>query len=99
MVVGMLKHLYKTFLILLISWSLLSFNSAIVLAQTETKATVTTDSKGVITSSKSYSFGKVSDADMLSSIAMLAAGVVAGRIIKNYGFSDRPLTADVDRKD
>ena len=91
----MLKHLYKTSLISVLTWSLLSFNSAIVLAQSETKATVTTDSKGVITSSKTHTFGKISDADMLSSIARLAAGVVAGRIIKNYGFSDRPLTADL----
>lgn len=72
----MRKHLYKTFLISILTWSLLSFNSAIVLAQSETKATVTTDSKGVISASKSYSFDKISDADMLSSIAMLAAGVV-----------------------
>ncbi len=90
----MLKHLYKTFLISLITWSLLSFNSAIVFAQSE-KGVVTTDSKGVISSTKQHKFEKISDTDMLSSIAMLAAGVVAGRIIKNYGFSNRPLTADL----
>jgi hypothetical protein len=57
----MLKHLYKTFLISLITWSLLGFNSAVVLAQTEAKATVTTDKNGVITAKKTHKFEKVSE--------------------------------------
>lgn len=78
----MLKHLYKTFLVSILTWSLLMFNSAAVFA--ETKATVTTDSKGVISATKTHKFEKISDTDMLASLGMLAAGFITGRMLKNY---------------
>lgn len=86
----MLKHLYKTLLISVISGSLLSFSPAIALAadgQTQT----TTDSNGVITAKKSYKFDKISDSDMLASITMLAGGVITARMLKVY----KPPTPDV----
>ncbi len=87
----MLKQLYKTLLISVISWSLLTFQSAVVFAASESKATVTTDSNGVITSKKSVHFEKVSDNDMLASITMLAGGFIAGRMYQNYS----PVSIDV----
>nr|BDT27157.1 hypothetical protein BHI3_06230 [Bacteriovorax sp. HI3] len=88
----MLKHLYKTLLISVISWSLLTVQSSVVFAAaTESKATVTTDSNGVITAKKSVSFEKVSDTDMLASITMLAGGFIAGRMWQAYS----PVSIDV----
>lgn len=88
----MLKHLYKTLLISVISWSLLTVQSSVVFAAaTESKATITTDSNGVITAKKSVSFDKVSDTDMLASITMLAGGFIAGRMWQAYS----PVSMDV----
>jgi hypothetical protein len=86
----MLKHLYKTLLISVISGSLLSFSPAIALAA-DGQSQTTTDSNGVITAKKNYKFEKISDADMLASITMLAGGYVAGRMLRVY----RPITLDV----
>ena len=85
----MLKHLYKTLLISVISGSLLSFNPAVALADGETRTT--TDNNGVITAKKNYKFDEVSDADMITSVAMIAGGIITGRMIRFY----RPLTMDV----
>ena len=86
----MLKHLYKTLLISVISGSLLTMNPSIVMAADgETKTT--TDKNGVITATKTVKFEEISDADMIASVAMIAAGVITGRMIRYY----RPLTMDV----
>lgn len=87
----MFKHLYKTLLISVISGSLLSFSPAIALAATDGETKTTTDSNGVITATKSVKFEEVSDADMIASVAMIAAGIITGRMIRYY----RPLTMDV----
>lgn len=87
----MLKHLYKTFLISIISGSLLSFNPAIALAAEDGKTQTTTDSNGVITAKKNYKLDKVTDSDMLASITMLAGGILTARMLKVY----RPPTPDV----
>lgn len=86
----MFKHLYKTLLISIISGSLLSFSPAIALAA-EGQTQTTTDSNGVITAKKNHKFDEVSDADMVTSVAMIAAGVVTGRMVRYY----QPLTMDV----
>ena len=87
----MLKHLYKTLLISIISGSLLSFSPAIALAAAEGEVQTTTDNNGVITAKKNYKFDKISDADMLSSIAMLSAGFIAARMAIMY---NKPLAMD-----
>lgn len=88
----MLKHLYKTLLISVISGSLLTLQTTTAFAAaTETQGTVTTDDKGVITATKNYQFEKISDQDMLTSITMLAGGFITGRMLASY----RPLTTDV----
>lgn len=87
----MLKHLYKTFLISVISGSLLSFNPSVAFAVDEGKAQTTTDNNGVITAKKNYKFAKITDSDMLASITMLAGGVLTGRMLKVY----KPPTPDV----
>lgn len=86
----MLKHLYKTLLISVISGSLLSISPAIALAA-EGQSQVTTDNNGVITAKTNHKFEKISDADMLASITMLAGGILTGRMLKVY----RPPTPDV----
>ena len=86
----MLKYLYKTFLITFLSWSLLVVQSNAVFAQADV-GTTTTDNNGVITHKQNFNFNKISDADMLASITMLAGGFVAGRMIASY----RPMTMDV----
>ncbi|MEA9356953.1 hypothetical protein SHI21_12080 [Bacteriovorax sp. PP10] len=86
----MLKHLYKTLLISVISGSLLSFSPAIALAG-EAPTQTTTDNNGVITAKTSHKFDEVSDTDMIASVAMIAAGIITGRMIIYY----RPLTMDV----
>lgn len=82
----MLKHLYKTLLISVISGSLLSISPAIALA-----AETTTDSNGVITAKTNHKFEKISDADMLASIGMLGAGFIAARMAIVY---NKPLAMD-----
>ncbi len=87
----MLKHLYKTLLISVISGSLLSFSPAITLAAEEGQTQTTTDNNGVITAKKSYKFDKISDADMMASIGMLGAGLIAARMAIVY---NKPLAMD-----
>jgi len=88
----MLKYICKTFLIALISGTLLNFQMSVAMAGvTATKGETTTDSMGVTTSSKNYKFDKISDSDMLASLGMLAAGFITGRMIKAY----TPVTTDV----
>ena len=89
----MFKYLYKTFLITCLSWSLLIVQSNALFAQTASSPNgmTTTDSNGVITHTQSYGFEKIKDADMLTSITMLAGGFVTGRMLASY----RPLTMDV----
>lgn len=88
----MLRPPYKALLISVISWSLLTFHSQVVFAAaTESKGTVTTDSKGVITSTKSINFDKVGDSDMLTSLTMIAGGYIAGRMYQTY----TPVSLDV----
>lgn len=87
----MLKHLYKTLLVSVICGSLLTLQSPVAFAASETKGTVTTDSNGVITAKKNYTFDKVSDSDMLASITMLAGGYIAGRMWQAY----TPVSTDV----
>ncbi len=86
----MLKYLYKTFLITFLSWSLLVVQSNAVFAQADV-GTTTTDNNGVITHKQNFNFNKISDADMLTSITMLAGGFVTARMIASY----RPVTMDV----
>lgn len=86
----MLKHLYKTLLVSVISGSLLSFSPAIALAG-EAQPQVTTDNNGVITATTNHKFEKISDADMLASITMLAGGYLTARMLKVY----KPPTPDV----
>lgn len=88
----MLKHLYKTLLVGIISGSLLTLNTSVVMAATQDGETVTTtDSNGIITAKKNYKFEKISDSDMLASIMMLAGGYVTGRMLRVY----KPPTMDV----
>lgn len=88
----MLKHLYKTLVISLISGSLLSVQTSTAFAAvTESKGVTTTDTSGNITNKKSYTFEKISDADMLASLGMLAGGFITGRMLVSY----KPMTPDV----
>lgn len=87
----MLKKLYNILLIGVISGSLLSLQSSTAFAQAASSNVTTTDSKGLITNTKTYQFDKVSDSDMLASLGMLAAGFITGRMIASY----KPLTNDV----
>lgn len=83
----MLKYFYKTFLIAILSGSLLSLQSGAALAA----GTNSTDSKGVITNTQSHQFDKVTDSDMLASLGMLSGGFITGRMLKSY----TPVTTDV----
>lgn len=83
----MLKHLYKSFIISIISGSLLTVQPNVAFAA----GTNTTDQKGVITNTQSHSFDKVKDEDMLASLGMLGGGFVAGRMLQAY----TPITNDV----
>jgi hypothetical protein len=85
---AMLKHFYKSFLVTILSTSLLMFQTSIVFADTTTS---TTDSTGKVTTTTKYDLSKISDMDMLTSIAMLAGGFVAGRMAAVY----KPITTDV----
>lgn len=88
----MLKRLHKTFLISILSWSLLSLQMSVAFAGVnESNNNITTDSSGSITSKKTYTFDNVKESDMLASIAMLAGGAITARMVKNY----KPLTTDV----
>jgi hypothetical protein len=86
----MLKHLYKTLLISVISGSLLSFSPAIALAG-EAPTQTTTDNNGVITATTKHKFEGISDGDMLASITMVAGGLLTGRMATVY----KPPTPDV----
>ena len=83
----MLKYFYKTFLIAILSGSLLSLQSGTALAA----GTNSTDSKGLITNTQSHQFDKVTDSDMLASLGMLSGGFITGRMLKSYS----PVTTDV----
>jgi phosphoribosylcarboxyaminoimidazole (NCAIR) mutase len=88
----MVKHCYKTFIVSLLCWSLLTLQSSVVFAAvTESPNNVSTDANGNISSSKTYTFDKLKDADMLASITMLAGGFITARMITSY----RPITTDV----
>ncbi len=83
----MLKHLYKSFIISIISGSLLTIQPTVVFAA----GTNTTDQNGVITNTQSHKFEKIKDEDMLASITMLGGGFIAGRMVSSY----EPITTDV----
>lgn len=83
----MLKHLYKSFIISIISGSLLTIQPTVVFAA----GTNTTDKNGVITNTQSHKFEKIKDEDMLASLTMLGSGFIAGRMVSSY----EPLTMDV----
>lgn len=84
----MLRHLYRTFIIAVISGSLLSYQTT-ALAQTSTP--ITTDSKGVKSKTTSEKLDKIENSDMLASIVMLATGVIAARLLMKY----KPPTTDM----
>ncbi|MDD4974332.1 MAG: hypothetical protein PHY93_08260 [Bacteriovorax sp.] len=94
----MLKLLYKTLLISVMSSSLMTMNMA-AFAQTAPTAQMsqsedsglTRDSNGVLKKTESHKFDGVKSADMLASITMLATGTIAGRMAAKY----RPMTTDV----
>ena len=83
----MLKHFYKSFIVSIICGSLSIFQPATLFAA----GTNTTDSQGVITNTQTKKLDKVSDNDMLASLAMLSGGFIAGRMISVY----KPMTNDV----
>lgn len=88
----MVRYCYKTFLVSFICWSLLTVQSTALFAGVTTSPNaVTTDSTGNITSSKTYSFDKVKESDMLASITMMAGGFLTSRMITSY----KPITTDV----
>ncbi len=88
----MFKYIAKTFLIAVIAGSLISVQTSVVYAGVNaTKSEAVTDDKGVSSSTKKYQFDKISDSDMLASLAMLAGGFIAGRMFMHYS----PATMDV----
>lgn len=100
----MLKLLYKTFLISVMSGSLMTMDmmafaqststssSAIAKMSTGTDSGITRDANGVLKKTETHRFeARTNVDDMLSSITMLATGTIAGRM----GASYRPITTDV----
>ncbi|MBC7539013.1 MAG: hypothetical protein H7281_09345, partial [Bacteriovorax sp.] len=97
----MLKLLYKTLLISVMSGSLMTINMTAFAQETTGSATaqmskssesnVTRDKNGVLKKTETHKFDGVESADMLASITMLATGTIAGRMLVSY----RPVTNDV----
>lgn len=83
----MVMHFYKTIIISLTMGSLLIFQPTQLLAA----GVNSTDSRGVITNTQTHTLKRISDTDMLTSLTMLAGGMVAGRMLASYS----PMTTDV----
>lgn len=86
----MLKLLYKTILISTMSFSLMVFDS-VAFAQATQNGGLRRSADGVLTKTETINFKPVTDGDMLSSITMLAVGMISGRMAVSY----RPITVDV----
>ena len=86
-----MRRLIKILSVSTMIWSLLIWHTFLYAGVTEDKKSISTDSKGVTTSSTNYKFDGISDEDMIKSLAMLSAGVITGRMLKVY----TPATPDV----
>ncbi len=84
----MFKLLYKTLLISITSGSLLLFNMT---AYAQTSTPITRDANGVMKKTETHTFSAPEGSEMLSSITMIAIGVIGTRMAINY----KPMTTDV----
>jgi hypothetical protein len=91
----MLRLLYKTLLISVLSGSLSIMNmTAFAQTSTMTAATpdgYTRDENGVLKKTETVNFKKIDSPDMLAAIVMLATGTIGARLAIAY----RPITTDV----
>lgn len=98
----MLRLLYKTLLISVMSGSLSIMNVTAYAQESGTTNSsnmqkakapegMTRDSHGVYKKTDTMKFGKIEDIDMISSITMLATGFIAARLFMKY----KPVTTDM----